>query len=113
MKTETLKFYSWILEGRTERIKDKILMWIAWKLPKSLVMWCTIRVIANATQGDGSQDATTLKAMDALERWDKVDKPINEDRPLTVLQLSGSEEITKASSSCSTVIQASSTSGSI
>lgn len=43
---------------------------IAWILPKSLVYWVSIRLIANATQGKYSnQIVPELLAMDALERW--------------------------------------------
>jgi hypothetical protein len=43
---------------------------IVWKLPKRLVLWCAIRVIANATTGQYSnQIVPELTAMDALDRW--------------------------------------------
>jgi hypothetical protein len=49
---------------------EKIAMYIAWRLPSRLVMWCAIRVIANATQGEySSQIVPELYAMDALQRW--------------------------------------------
>lgn len=49
---------------------DKIWMKIAWLLPKRLVMWASIRLIANATQGQyGDQNVPELGAMDALKRW--------------------------------------------
>lgn len=49
---------------------EKIIMYVAWKLPKRLVMWCAIRVIAHATQGEYStQIVPDLTAMDALKRW--------------------------------------------
>ena len=51
-------------------MKDKIWMKIAWLLPKRLVMWASIRLIAHATQGQyGNQLVTELGAMDALDRW--------------------------------------------
>jgi len=50
---------------------DRFLQWIAWKLPRRLVMWCAIRLIAHATQGAfGNQEVPELTAMDALSRWD-------------------------------------------
>lgn len=56
---------------RLHVIKEKLQMQIAWWMPKWLVMWCSIRLIANATQGKYSnQNAVTLTAMDALNRWD-------------------------------------------
>ena len=51
-------------------MKDKILMWIAWKLPKRLVMWCGSRIGANATQGEYSnQIYPELNFIDAMKRW--------------------------------------------
>lgn len=53
------------------KYKEKALMFIAWRLPKSLVMWCAVRVGANATQGNYSnQVVPDLKFMDALKRWE-------------------------------------------
>ena len=50
---------------------DRFARWLAWKLPKRLVMWCAIRLIANATQGIFSdQIVPDLTAMDALDRWE-------------------------------------------
>jgi hypothetical protein len=43
---------------------------IAWWLPRRVAYWCTLRVIAHATQGLWSnQNASTLLAMEALNRW--------------------------------------------
>jgi len=52
-------------------VKEKIWMWIAFRLPKPLVMWASIRMIAHATQGEySSQVVPELTAMDALKRWE-------------------------------------------
>lgn len=51
-------------------MKEKIAMFIAWRLPRFLVMWCAIRVVAHATQGEySSQVVPELSAMDAIQRW--------------------------------------------
>lgn len=51
--------------------KEKVAIFIAWRMPKSLVMWCSIRLMANATQGKYSnQIVPDLLAMDALKRWE-------------------------------------------
>lgn len=43
---------------------------IVWKLPRRLVYWCAIRLMANATVGPYSdQVVPELTAMQALERW--------------------------------------------
>lgn len=49
---------------------EKLLIFIAWRLPKQLVMWCAVRVGAHATQGPYSnQIVPDLPFMDALKRW--------------------------------------------
>ncbi len=51
-------------------MKEKILIFMAWRLPKSLVYWCAIRLGANATQDQYSnQIVSDLLFMDALKRW--------------------------------------------
>ena len=52
------------------RKMDKFVRWIAWKLPKRLVMWCAVRVGAYATTGEYSnQIVPDLTFMDAMKRW--------------------------------------------
>jgi hypothetical protein len=52
-------------------MKEKIIMWIVWRLPKWMVYWSTIRLFAHATQGEyGTTIVPELKAMDALQRWE-------------------------------------------
>jgi hypothetical protein len=49
---------------------DKIWRYVAWRLPRGLVMWCAVRVGAHATQGAwSSQIVPELTVMDALQRW--------------------------------------------
>lgn len=49
---------------------EKLVRWVAWKLPKPIVYWASIRLIAHATQGQFSnQEVPALGAMDALARW--------------------------------------------
>jgi hypothetical protein len=44
--------------------------WLAWRLPRPLVYWAAIRLIAHATQGaHRTQVVPDLAAMDALQRW--------------------------------------------
>ncbi len=49
---------------------EKFYIWLAWKLPKNLVKWASIRLMVNATQGQYSTTVVPeLTAMDALNRW--------------------------------------------
>ena len=51
-------------------MKERILMFIAWHLPRSIVLWCAIRLGAYATQGKyENQIVPELNFMDALSRW--------------------------------------------
>jgi len=51
-----------------KRVKEKLMMKIAWLLPRDLAKWCAIRVISNATTGKySSQEVTELSAMGAPE----------------------------------------------
>jgi hypothetical protein len=53
-------------------MKEKIWMWIAWRLPKTLVMWCGMRMAAFATQGKfGNTVVPELPMMDMFDRWEK------------------------------------------
>ena len=48
----------------------KLWLWVAWSLPRGLVYWAAIRLMANATTGKHSgQIVPDLTAVDALRRW--------------------------------------------
>ena len=50
---------------------EKIAWWIAFKLPRKIVYFATIRLLANATQGKYSKQVVPeLNAFVALGRWD-------------------------------------------
>lgn len=52
------------------KYKEKLMLAFVWKLPKSIVYWCAIRLGTNATQGEYSnQSVTDLTFVDALKRW--------------------------------------------
>lgn len=55
---------------RARRAGDATLMAIAWRVPRRLAMWCTVRVMVEATTGEHSdQIVPDLLATEALERW--------------------------------------------
>ena len=54
-------------------MSDGIYKWLAWHLPRRLVMWCACRVGAHATQGQWStEEVPKLKFMDAMKRWEEM-----------------------------------------
>jgi len=53
--------------------KEKFYRWLAWKLPRDLIYWCTIRLFAHATTvGKGkTQTPDEVTIWQALERWEQ------------------------------------------
>jgi hypothetical protein len=50
---------------------DRFWSWLAWKLPRRLAYWASIRVSAYATMGEyGNTSPNDISIMDALRRWD-------------------------------------------
>jgi hypothetical protein len=67
-----MKYWYWRLQDWFRLTPDKLVMHLAWKLPRRLVYWCGIRLMASATTGKyDTQVVPDLLAMDALKRWDK------------------------------------------
>ena len=56
---------------RIRRRGDALLRAIVWRLPRRVVMWCAVRVLAHATSGRfGDTVVGGLPAIEALRRWD-------------------------------------------
>lgn len=54
-----------------ERLIEKFTQWLAWRLPRRLVYWCAIRVMANATTGQYADTIVPeLTAVESLRRFD-------------------------------------------
>jgi hypothetical protein len=69
LKAKLLLRYD-LLRYDLHKVPERVLIWLAWKLPKSLVYWCAIRLIAHATTNEyGNTVVPEVTAMDALERW--------------------------------------------
>ena len=50
---------------------ERLRLAFVWALPRWLVYWCAIRLMAHATQGPwGNQIVPELNAIDALKRWE-------------------------------------------
>ncbi|HRF50824.1 MAG TPA: hypothetical protein PLC98_24560 [Anaerolineales bacterium] len=49
---------------------ERFWRWLAWLLPRDLVMWCGLRMMTHATQGPwGNEHPGTISMMDMLGRW--------------------------------------------
>ena len=52
-------------------MKEKLCMWIAWKLPKRVVYWCFMRMCAHATQGPFRDQTPTGMTWETIsKRWE-------------------------------------------
>jgi hypothetical protein len=59
------------MKGKYRTLRERVIVWIAWHLPRSIAYWSTIRVGVNATTGPHSaQNVPELHFTDALKRWD-------------------------------------------
>ena len=67
-----MKEILWDLKYRKSKIKENAWMWLVWKLPRTLIMWSTIRLVSHATTGEyGNTIVPELSAMDAIQRWNE------------------------------------------
>jgi hypothetical protein len=69
MRVKWLEWRYWYVQRPLEKARLKFV----WCLPRWLVYWCSIRLIAYATQGEYANTIVPdLTAMDALKRWEKA-----------------------------------------
>ena len=56
---------------RLKRLRERALRWFVWRLPRPLIYWSAIRLVAAATTGKYSDvSVPDLTAMDALKAWE-------------------------------------------
>jgi hypothetical protein len=66
-----LYFYFSDYRYRLRRLQEWLALKIAYLLPRTLVMWCAVRVMTHASTGRWSnQVVPELTCMDALKRWE-------------------------------------------
>lgn len=52
-------------------MRERMLIWLAWKLPRRLVYWCAVRLLAAATvPPHGDQVVPELTGLLALTQWE-------------------------------------------
>ncbi len=50
---------------------ERLQIWVAWRMPRWLVMWATLRLVSHATTGSYRDTCVPeLTVMDAIKRWD-------------------------------------------
>jgi hypothetical protein len=61
----------WRLRAALERASTASAKWLAWRLPRRIVGWAFIRVMAHATTGPYEKEVVSeLAGMEAIRRWD-------------------------------------------
>ena len=57
---------------QVDKWRNKLLMKIVWALPRNIIYWAFIRVVANATQNQrfAKTEVSAIPAMDMLGIWD-------------------------------------------
>ncbi len=61
----------WNLKYELRRLGHKAIFAVVWALPRGLVYWCGIRLMASATTGKYSGTVVPeLTGMEALKRWE-------------------------------------------
>jgi hypothetical protein len=50
---------------------EKVVIWIAWHLPKEIAKWCYVRVAVNSTYKRPDIEVGAISIMDALGDWEK------------------------------------------
>ncbi len=69
---ELMKKGSIMMKHKLSRLNEKVWMGLAWLLPKQLVYWASIRLIAHATTGKfGNTVVPELSGIEALNRWNQ------------------------------------------
>ncbi len=60
----------WHVADWWRRSSERLVMGIAWHLPRELAYWCAVRVGAHATGGKwGDTHPGEVSMMDMLQRW--------------------------------------------
>ena len=70
---EKLKYFD--IKYKSRKFIEKLWLWFIWKLPRKLIYWSSIRLMANATTGEySSQEVSKINIIDALSRWERCQK---------------------------------------
>ena len=69
-------WFSWYVRRPVRRFfVEGLPTWIAWRLPRRVVYFAAIRLMAYATTGKYSDTVVPeLEGMDAIERWEAKDE---------------------------------------
>ena len=58
------------MKHQINKMVEKLQVFVAWKTPRWLVYWCSVRLLANATTGKNSHVVVPeLTGVSALKSW--------------------------------------------
>lgn len=53
-------------------VSEKVCIWLAWRMPRQLVLWAAVRLMSHATCTKFSnRTPDNVSIMDALDAWEK------------------------------------------
>lgn len=55
-------------------LKEKIICWIAFHLPRYLIYWCAIRLLKQATLVYSDRSPYEIDILEAIDAWNKPTK---------------------------------------
>jgi hypothetical protein len=67
-----------------EPLSELFYRWLAWRLPRNLVKWCALRLMAHATFVHRDMTPTDINMLDALSDWSIPLHPDREPRVASV-----------------------------
>lgn len=68
---EAVSVLLWRLAYWRSKMFERMLIFIAWHMPRELVRWCFFRVFAHGTTGVfGRECPSDTRAMDLAKRWE-------------------------------------------
>lgn len=54
-----------------QKMRERLLLWVAWHMPREIVYWCFIRLAAHATTGEfADREVPEVTCIEALTRWE-------------------------------------------
>ena len=57
------------VSSKARRWREDLERFAAWHMPKNIVLWCFVRIVAHATTGRWNESPAKLTVMEAMERW--------------------------------------------
>lgn len=67
-----------VMKHRVAQVEERVYRYIAWRLPRKLVHWASIRLMAHATIVWPTRTPDEVSIMDSLNAWELIPVPTEE-----------------------------------